>query len=333
MPTREDVAKRAGVSVTIVSYVLNNNRYVNKEKRERVLEAVEELGYQANRFARALKGKKDKHMMFLTDRIRTEYYGELISDIEKLSQDLGYLVSISIISNTEEFVNRIIRWQIDGVIISSINFKEELIQMLVDARIPVILFRNRDYGKVKGAAMINTGLYEGVNNCIKYLYATGCRNIVYVDRISMRNHFSDISDFRLRGYVDAMKEVGLEDNVHVITECRTNEEVSDKLLKLMKTVPIDGIMGRNDYVASVAMNGLIIEGYRVPEDVSVIGLNNTSYSKILIPPLSSLKLKRQEIAQEAINIIENINNKGEIPKEKVFIPDLIERESTRKAKA
>ncbi|MCG8484250.1 MAG: LacI family transcriptional regulator [Clostridia bacterium] len=328
-PTREDVAKRAGVSITIVSYVLNNNRYVKKEKRERVLKAVDELGYQANRFARALKGKKDKHIMLLTDRVSTEYYGELISDIEKSSKDLGYLVSISIISNTEAFINKIISWQIDGVIISSISFREDLIQKIVQARIPVILMKNRDYEQIKGAAMINTGLYDAMHISVKHLYDTGCRNIVYLDRISIRDHFSDIRDFRLRGYYEAMKDVGLEDKKHVITKCRTIEEMRDKLMKLMKAMPVDGIVGRNDYVAEVAMNELVRKGYRVPEDVSIIGVNNSSYAKISIPTLSSLKMKREEIAQEAIDIIENISNGGEIPEEKLFVPELVIRESTR----
>lgn len=331
-PTREDVAKRAGVSVTVVSYVLNNNRYVKQDKRERVLKAVEELGYQANRFARALKGKKNKHIMFLTDRIRTEYYGELISDIEKFSQDLGYLVSISIISNTEEYVNRIISWQVDGIIISSISFKEELIQMLVDARIPVILMKNREYNLVEGAATINTGLYEATKDSIHYLYDTGCRHIAYLDRISIRNNFSDIRDYRLRGYLDAMKEIGLKDETHVITQCRTTEEMRDKIFCLMETVPIDGVFGRNDYVAQVAMQELVRKGYRIPEDISFIGLDNTSYSKISNPTLSSLSMQREKIAQEAIDIIENMNNSEIIPDEKLFIPELIIRESVRKKK-
>ncbi len=329
-PTRENVAKHAGVSVTVVSYVLNNNRYVKQEKRERVLKAVEELGYQANRFARALKGKKSKHIMFLTDRVRTEYYGELISDIEKFSQDMGYLVSISIISNTEEYVSKIISWQIDGVIIASISFQEKLIQKLIDAKIPVILMKNRDYSNVKGAATINNGLYEGTKNSIHYLYDTDCRHIAYLDRISARSLFSDTRDYRLRGYLDAMKEVGLENQTHVITNCRTAEEMRDKLLRLMETVPIDGIFGRNDYVAQVAMQELVRRGCRVPEQVAFIGLDNSRYSQITNPRLSSLSMQREEIAQEAIEIIEKMNNGEGIPEPKLFIPELVIRESVRK---
>lgn len=328
-PTREDVAKRAGVSVTVVSYVLNNNRYVKQEKRDAVLKAVDELGYQVNRFARALKGKKDKHIMLLTDRVSTEYYGELISDIEKFSQDLDYLVSISIISNTEKFIDKITSWQLDAVIISSISFREDLIQKIVDANVLVILLKNRSYENVKGAAMINTGLYDAMHICVKHLYDTGCRNIIYLDRISERNHFSDNRDFRFSGYHDAMSDVGLEDKSHVITKCRTVEELRDKLNNLMEITPVDGIIGRNDYIAEIALNELVRKGYRVPEDVSITGVNDSSYAKISIPTLTSLKMKREEIAQEAINIIENMSSSGKVPEEKVFIPELVIRESTR----
>ena len=74
-PTRKDVAQLAGVSETVVSYVLNNNRYVAQDKRERVLAAVEELNYHPNNIALALKGKGTNHILFICDTISNEYFG------------------------------------------------------------------------------------------------------------------------------------------------------------------------------------------------------------------------------------------------------------------
>lgn len=329
-PTRKDVAKRAGVSTTIVSYVLNDNRYVKKEKRERVLEAVKELGYKPNRFARALKGKKSKHIVFLADRMRSEFHAELINDIGKFSGELDYLVSVSVIINSKEYINKIISWQIDAVIISSIKFKEELIQLLIDAGISVILFKNRQYKNIKGATIINTGLYEGVSMAVKHMYDEGCRKIVYIDRISTSGNYSNMSDFRYCAYHDVMKEIGLESQIKVITGCENTQQLEEKIVEYMREYSIDGIMGRTDYVTRVCMSSLIKKGYKIPEDVSCVGVNNSSYSQISLPQFTSLALKRREISKYAIEIIEKISIGENIVEEKLFIPDLIVRESTMK---
>ena len=97
--TRKDIAREAGVSETIVSYVMNNNRYVDKEKKKRVLEAVSRLGYRPNPIARALKGKKLNHIIFITDQI-TEHFSLLLGELEKNAYDLGYIISLCESRNT-----------------------------------------------------------------------------------------------------------------------------------------------------------------------------------------------------------------------------------------
>lgn len=331
-PTRKDVAKLAGVSETIVSYVINQNRYVKKEKKERVLAAMKELNYKPNRFARALKGKNCKHIVMLIDRIRTEYYGELVSDMERFSSNLGYMLSISVISNSKEYVDRIIAWRVDAVIISSISLSEEYIQRLIDSGILVILMKNREYSNVRGAFTINTGLYQATKYGVHYLYDVGCRKIAYIDRVSKRGHFSDSSDYRYSGYCAAMEELGLGDEKCLVTGCHSASELQQRLLELVKERKIDALYGRNDNVAIIAMNILIRKGYKIPEDISIIGLDDTSYSKYSIPTLSSMRMKREEIAKAAIGMIEDYNKGETIPDEMMFIPELIIRESVRKKK-
>ena len=94
-PTRRDVAERAGVSVTIVSYVLNNNRYVAKDKRERVYRAIEELHYRPNAVARALKGKKSNHILFIADNISNEHFGKIVEAISSPFWRTGTTRSLS----------------------------------------------------------------------------------------------------------------------------------------------------------------------------------------------------------------------------------------------
>ena len=92
--TRADVAKYAGVSETIVSYVLNNNRYVAAEKRERVKRAVAELNYHPNVIARALRKKTSRQILLITDIVIDEFFGEILYQLDKYAYDKGYLVSL-----------------------------------------------------------------------------------------------------------------------------------------------------------------------------------------------------------------------------------------------
>ena len=90
--TRADVAKAAGVSETIVSYVVNNNRYVAKEKRQRVEDAIAALHYRPNNVARALKGKRSNQLLFIADQITNEYFSRIVSEMDKYAYEAGFLI-------------------------------------------------------------------------------------------------------------------------------------------------------------------------------------------------------------------------------------------------
>ena len=205
-PTRKDVARMADVSETIVSYVLNNNRYVSAEKRRRVLEAVEALRYRPNSIARALKGKGNSHILFIVDNVANEYFGRLIQEIDAVAYDSGYLVSLMGTKNDEEFVSRILARQVDAVIISSATLAERFVQELIDAGLPVVLLMTRDYAAIRGrAARIYTGIESGIMAAVRLLHETGCRHIVHVDRVSRSGHFSTRQDLRFRGFCNQME--------------------------------------------------------------------------------------------------------------------------------
>ena len=187
--TRADVAKAAGVSETIVSYVVNNNRYVAKEKRQRVEEAIRALNYRPNNMARALKGKKSNQILFIADHITNEYFSSIVSAMDQYAYEAGYLISLCANRNTPEFVSQVISRQYDGIIVSSASFPEEYVSQLSQAGIPVVVFRRRLHLKpMEHAALMETGLYTGARKAVRHLMEKGCRNIVYVDRISARRY-------------------------------------------------------------------------------------------------------------------------------------------------
>ncbi len=329
--TRKDIAREANVSETIVSYVINNNRYVDKEKRKRVLEAIDKLGYRPNPIARALKGKNLNHILFITDQIIAEHFSLLLDELEKSAYNLGYIISLCTNRDTPHFTHDIISRCYNGVIISSISFPEESIQQIIDAGIPVVLLINRDYQLVKNAAKIDSGLYEGTKESVRYLFQSGCKHIIYIYRFSRNGHFSDENDLRYRGFVEELKLLGLAQSPaqHIITKCSSREEIALKLEIYLQKYPVDAILGRNDELACIAMQKVQKLGYKVPSNIKVIGFDNSTLSQLCTPPITSMEIQRPLIAKAAIEMLQTMIEEHSLPSAVSFPTRLIERDSTK----
>ncbi|MHB8128062.1 MAG: LacI family DNA-binding transcriptional regulator [Mobilitalea sp.] len=329
--TRADVAKYANVSETIVSYVINDNRYVDKDKRKRVEEAISELKYRPNNVARALKGKQSNQIIFIADQITNEYFSRIVSDMDKFAYDKGYLISLCANRNTPDFVSQVISRQFDGIIISSTSFPEEYVQQFVDANIPLVLFMNRKYHNIsQNVGVIDSGLYSGARDCVKYLISKGRKHILYIDRISSKGSKSTMDDLRLNGFVHQMTESGLEfTEENIIAGCYTEEQVENEIIKRIENgLKVDGIFGRNDMLACIAMSAVKKLNLRVAEDVSVIGFDNSLISRFSNPKLTTMEMQREEISRAAMEMLQMMIEGKEGKLMASFKTDLIRREST-----
>ena len=329
--TRADVAEKANVSETIVSYVVNNNRYVDKEKRERVMQAIKDLNYQPNNIARALKGKRSNHILFIVDNPANERLSVLMGQMDRYAYEEGTLVSLCSARNDPAFVQLILSRRFDGIVISSMSMRDEYIQQFVDAGVPTVLFLTREYRGVTGAATIGTGLYHGAKNAVEYFYRQGRRNIIYIDRASQRKHFATLEeDNRLRGFTTQMEELGLSWENKIITGCKTEQEVQSKLEAMLKEQPVDAILGRNDRMACTAMQQVLRMGLRVPEDVGIIGFDDSSISRFVTPQLTSFQMPDEDLARTAIRLLDQMIRGGKAPENIRFEAQMIVRGSTEK---
>ena len=331
-PTRKDVAELAGVSETIVSYVINNNRCVAEEKRERVLAAVEQLNYKPNNIALALKGKRTNHILFICDNISNEYFGKITEEMARIAYESGYLISLMGSRNDDSFVSHVCSRVFDGIVISSTSFEEKYVLRLISTGTPVVLLMNREYTKsvVGRAAQIYTGIHSGIKDCVQLLHDMGRQNIAYIDRVSKKRHFSTMADWRYNGFVTKMQECGYKitkDNIIVGYE--TEEELYNALCQMIREgLKVDGIVGRNDALACVAMQALKDCGLRIPEDVAVVGFDNSRMSSYCTPRLSSVELNKPAIAQAIMDAFEEMN-RGSAPPVVRLKGHIVERESTR----
>ncbi|MBR1583968.1 MAG: LacI family DNA-binding transcriptional regulator [Clostridia bacterium] len=331
VPTRKDVAELAGVSETIVSYVLNANRYVSADKKKRVLEAVEKLHYRPNSIARALKGKGNSHILFIADNVANDYFGHLLQEMDSIAYDKGYLVSLMSVKNDQDFVTRILSRQVDAVIISSASLAENYIQQLVDNGLPVVLLMTRDYATVRGrVARIYTGIESGIMAAVRLLHERGCRHLVHVDRISRHQHFSSRQDLRFRGFCNQMEALGLSLSADsFITGCADYDELFNAVCRRIQSgVPVDGFVCRNDGLACTVLSAVQACGKKVPEEISVIGFDNSDTSRVIRPALSTVAMDQKAIAQSCLELIEAMVN-GQEPQEKHLVTQMVLRDTTR----
>lgn len=329
--TRADVAKLAQVSETVVSYVLNGNRYVRQDKRERVEQAIQSLQYQPNPVARMLKGKSSNHIAFIADQIDNEHFGKIIEEMDRQAYGDGYIISLCANRNDKQFVSRILNRQFDGVVISSISFPEEHVLQLTQAGMPVVLLMNRDYTELPAqVGRIDTGLYEGARACVRHLVEDcGRRKILYIDRFSRNGHFSTEQDLRYRGFIHQMRESGLPVSLaHIISGCTCEEEVVAAIqARIQQGFAADAIFGRNDRLAVLGTAAVQNMGLTVPKDVAVIGFDNSTLSRYVQPALSTVEIDRHGIAQAAIRMLKMLIS-GETAQEEYFETRLIQRSST-----
>ena len=323
--TRKDIAREAGVTETIVSYAMNGNRYVDKDKKARVMEAVRKLGYTPSPMARALKGKTSDHILFIADDLMSEHFGTIIGEMDKRASENGMLISLVSDRGDPNFVHRVINWTFDGIVIGSASISTEDIQTLIDTGIPVVLLAINRYPEFKGNyGLINTGLRRGAENVVRRFYETGRRKVVYACYDDKKDLLNEM-DYRLIGYRNASRGEDLV--IHTVYD---TEMMQKAVRKLYLEERFDAVMARTDNTALIVISALKDLGVRIPEDVAVVGFNDSKMCSYTSPTLASVRIRRDEIAKFAmrlLSILRKGDNPGVITAE--LDTEVIERESFR----
>jgi Transcriptional regulators len=321
--TRSDVAAEAGVSETIVSYVLNGNRYVDADKRKRVNDAVKKLGYRPCPMARALKGKLSGHILFIADDLMSEHFAIIINEMEKLVRSKGICISLCSDRNDTSLLD----WRFDGLVIASATMSDERITDYIATGIPTVLLGMKDYSGIRGRyGLINSGLEEGSRRAVEYLIEKGRKRIAYIPSLSECSQI-DRRDYRYIGYKKAIGEHGLEE---IVLPAKPDEKgLMAATGQLYDSTGFDAVFTRTDSVAASVIKALTDKGARIPEDVAVVGVNNSTLSKYLTPALTTLNIRRDEIAKAILSLLEQL---GETQKENeklsvLLNTDLIKRDS------
>lgn len=321
-----DVASRAGVSPATVSRVINGTTPVAADKRERVLQAIEETGFVPNEVARSLFKKSSKTIGVIIPSIRNPYFTQLADVIDEAAKLQGYRIVLYNVHHDLEQERSALQMlaaaNADGVIVASNN--EALQEELSHYNMPVVvvdaLFQTQQVN-----AYLYCDYYQGGRLAAEHLTACGCRRMVCIR--GAQNLYT--AQARYEGYRDFCREQNLEERV---VECDYDFQAGLAMTEeLLERFPdVDGIIACNDIVAISVYKTLHKRGIAVPEQIQLIGFDDIHLSSLISPELTTI---HQPITTMGRRAVEVILQEGTLPKEgrqQVFPVSLVPRETTRR---
>ncbi len=320
MTTIKDVAKKAGVSVATVSYVINGTRNVAPDTAARVRAAMEELNYHPNAVAQSLRTRSTQVIGAVISDISNPFFATLIRGAEDCARKNGY--SLLICNTSEKLENELVylellsRKRVDGMIIAPTGKNDELIRDLI-ARGMQIVFIDRKMEGVTAPAVLSEN-EEGAYQATRYLIEQGHRRIGIVLGLP---HVSTTTE-RLAGYRRALKEAGLTEDQSLIvyghSQVNGAREASVKLLK-SSTRPT-AVFATNNLMTIGLMMAIHDLGLRCPQGISVIGFDDFDWSAAFEPPLTTVAQDPYLIGKKSVEILFTNLNHADRTTNEVRIP-------------
>jgi DNA-binding LacI/PurR family transcriptional regulator len=327
--TRNDVAKLAGVSPAVVSYVINQSKYVSPERTEAVRKAIEELNYRPDPYARGLKTKKSRRIAFVCDNLRNDW----LEIPEKLFTEENYSVSHCFSRDGESFMQELVAQRFDGVFMMSNRYTSLQLNAVAATGIPIVLYQSREYHHklAENIVTVAPDIYQGVSACINYLLLNGHKRIILAPPLRYRVQVTDTYGFREKAYIDRMRDNNIPlDPDLICTHTDTMEtllaEIGHLLLDMGTKNRPTAIIAGDDYVAAKILQYVKRLGMKVPDDLAIFGMDNTYLGEITSPQLSSVDFSKEAFAEAlAKTMIQLI--KGNHAENKLIAEVLVLRES------
>lgn len=334
MATISDVARLSGLSVSTVSRVINNKPHVSPEKKKRVQEAMDALGYSPLQAARQMRGSGSGNIAVAVPTIMNNFFACLVDSIERTCRAYNYRTLITQTygaKDREEEAMELVRMHhADGIILCAIeNDWEKLKSYKQYGNIVVCNEYNEDHE----ISMIYSRQYEGFRKATDYLLDKRYKKIAYCTgshSIVLQSAGKNIDSDRYRGYLDALKERGVAANANWLFSGIGNLEEGRKLMKQIVNMSErpDAIIAGSDEVAAGMIMEALANGIRVPEDIAIMGVDDQPIASILQIPLTTI---HQPIEQEgtcaAKEIIRQLTEGDDEPQRRELDLELVIRQS------
>ena len=327
--TITDVAKKAGVSIATVSRILNNQPGYSKKTKERVLQVIQELGYEPNAVARGLINKKTESIGVLFPSISSFLTSEFLDGIESVAHAKE---SSIIVSHTQSNGDRTLKYlqmlnekRVDGLIFTSSLLKEDHYEYIKKMNVPVVLLSTESLPYSLPYVKVND--HHAAYSATRYLIQKGHKNI---GMLSGTKGDPIAGKPRVEGFKQALLDHEIEFNEHQIIYCEgfSYNDGKEKLKPLIDQFPdMTALFAASDEIAIGAISAAYRIGINVPNDLSIIGYDNLKIGEMTIPPLTTVAQPLYDMGAMAANQLYKMIEKAADVQSIIMPHKIVERES------
>jgi DNA-binding LacI/PurR family transcriptional regulator len=328
-PDIRTVAALAKVSIATVSRTINGSPAVSDRLMKRVWQAIEQLNYFPNTHARSLVSGRSRILGIIVENITNPFFPELIQNFEEIAVAHGYEILVSS-SNSDpailtNCVRRMLERKVEGVAVMTFGEEEPVLDQLTHRDIPMVLAEFRlDDPKTSTILLDYT---TGVRAAVHHLMSLGHRRIGFLaGPHKLHSAITRENDFRT-----AMREAGLDVDPAWVIECDHTLRggvAGFERLRALGSQPT-AVLCSNDMTAIGVLRAAYMGGLRVPQDLSVIGLDDIDFAEFTLPPLTTIRLSRADLARAAFDALRSqTDGSVKIQREFLVSTSLVVRGST-----
>lgn len=325
----KDVAKRAGVSLSTVSFVLNKKRgtAISAQTAQRVWDAARELNYRVNVHARRLAGGQSNVIGLIISEMANPFFTDVIRGFEAAAAQRGLEL---LLCNTEyqlermdAAVNKMLSEGVRGVAIMTSTFGEEQCKAFAKRRVPVVLLSvGPDSPR---ARRIELDFASGMFQAIDHLVSLGHSSFAVISGPIRIGSAATTRD----AFISCLNQRGLKPTCVLETDYRAEGGMS-AIRSLIQQGSLPGVLlCGNDLIALGALSALQEANIRVPEDVSVVGVDDIIFARLASPPLTTIRVQREELGRRGFEVLDQMRRSSKSPSDVLRIPtELVIRKST-----
>jgi LacI family transcriptional regulator len=326
LATIKDIAKKAGVSISTVSYALNGTGAVSDATKKKILEVAKELNYNPNAIARRLKKKKQELIAVIVRDFHGPIYGEIIRGIRDVAQENDYEMVVAASYNNNKLTKILTEWVVDGAIILDSLISDETILDLANKDFHIVtLDRVIDKEHVSNVLIDNE---RAARRVVEYFVELGYSEIGFIG--GPKESLDNIR--RCEGFKEGMNNANLsiENDWFVFSDFTERGGYQSMIEQINNGKLPRAYFVANDEMAIGAMKALQNANIRIPEDVAIIGFDDIQLADYMSPKLTTVRRPSYELGSLAGEILIKSLKKGQTVKNKLLETELIIRESCHK---